>query len=85
MTKILWISEGYILQLIKHPTSLDEYTEIYEESAWAITQSKTAEEFLNNLCNPEYVKNQSYFTEKNKVLFKPTNSFLRADFEILNE
>jgi hypothetical protein len=82
MTKILYITEGYIIQLIKFPAIVGEYTEIYEDSAWAMTQNKSVEEFLIELCGPSYIDN-GFFREKNKVLNRLKSAFLRAEFEIL--
>ena len=82
MTKILYIPEGIIIQLIKYPIKYMLYTPIYEETAFYVVRKSPPEELITYICDRKY---GGYVHAINDFLNHETGYFIREEFEIIYE
>ena len=84
MTKILYIPEGIIIQLIKYPIKYPIkymlYTPIYEETAFYVARKSSPEELITYICDR---KNGGYIRSNDDLLKHEAGYFVRGEFEII--
>lgn len=80
MTKILCVSEGFILELAKYPACNNQFTDIFEKSASHIVDRYTAQEFISTLCR--FSSEHVYYVERYDRLKR---RFLEIEFEVIHD
>ncbi len=79
MTKILCVSEGFILELSVY-NECYEYTDIFELSAAHIVDNITPKQFIHKLCN---LSPGLYYNERYNRLERRDSKFLESEFELI--